>query len=149
MTLSRPTASAICMLYLCLSLMVPAAGAATSLGSVTGARSMHALPGDTVDFDMLLFNIHDNRTLEVVIELEGPDGWDLQSSPANFNLDFHQPGKCYTKPGYECLNTGLGGIMARPVRITADVPYNADDGEYTIVASSSAFGSGSGLSTRP
>jgi hypothetical protein len=121
------------------------ASASISLGSVTGARQLGALPGESASFEMLLFNIHENATVMVDIAVEGPVGWSVSANPQSFALDFSQPGKCFTKPDHVCLNTGLGGVMARPVHVIADVPDSATPGEYVVSASSYVGGGGSGV----
>lgn len=121
-----------CVLVL---LSLHGASASISLGSVSGTRYMEALPGETSNFELLLFNIHDNSSVQVDVVVEGPEGWAVSSSPSTFNLDFSAPGNCFSKQDYVCLNTGLGGVMARPVKVTTDIPDSATPGEYVISAS--------------
>lgn len=128
-----------------LFLMPQTAYASLSLGSVTGARTANAFPGDTVSFDMLLFNIHENSTLVVNIDIEGPDGWVVRTNPASFTLDYHPVSKCITKEYYECLSTGQGGVMARPIKIIVDIPNGISSGKFPIIVTSHVGTDGSSV----
>jgi len=121
-----------------LLLLSHSAMASVSLGSVTGARSIKAWPGDVIRFETFLFNIHENSMLAISMDVEGPEGWAVSADPEAFELDFYPAGRCITKEGYVCLSTGLGGVMARPARFTVEVPSWAEKGKYTTKAWSHA-----------
>jgi hypothetical protein len=132
--------------FIALAMLPHTAAAAISLGSVTGARELASVPGDTISFDLLLFNTHVDSTLGVVIEVEGPGGWETHTSPEGFDLRFSPPGRCVQMEGYECLSTGQGGIMAKPARVVVEVPDSAQDMGYPIKATIYINGEGGDMS---
>jgi len=131
---------------LALLLLAGTSMAAISLGSVTGARTTGAFPGDTVSFEVILFNMHDENGLIIDMEAQGPEGWNVFTDEERFELDFHEVGFCFEKNDYECLNTGQGRVMARPIRISVEVPWSVYDGEYVIRASSTVSGGDGAMS---
>jgi len=131
---------------LALLLLAGTSMAAISLGSVTGARTIGAFPGDTVSFELIFFNIHDENGLTIDMEAKGPEGWNVFTDEERFELDFHDTGACFEKNDYECLNTGQGRVMARPIRINVEVPWSVYDGEYIIRVSTTVSGGDGAMS---
>jgi len=136
---------AACIMFL---LMTQTARSATSLGSVTDAKTADASAGGTVTFRVLMFNAHENSTLSVVSDAEGPEEWDVFVQPESFDLLFSPPGYHTAEEGYECLGTGEGDVMARVVSVSAGIPAYAEPGRYDIRLTSRAGKAGGSMNMR-
>ena len=118
------------------------AGAVLSLGSSTGQKSANAYPGGTVQFRILLFNIHEPSDIGVELSAEAPGKWNTEISPQSFDLEYFPAGACLNREGYECLSTGEGDVMARPFMISVEVPDSAKTGSYDVILISTVRGDG-------
>jgi hypothetical protein len=119
--------------------------AAISLGSVTGARKAEAFPGDTIVFEVFLFNIHQPSDLEVDMSMQGPEGWNIYPESDRIGVKYYPPGGCVSENDYVCLNTGLGYVMARSVSLTVNVPWSVETGVYQVRAISLVRGNSSDM----
>ncbi|MBN2042308.1 MAG: hypothetical protein JW754_00715 [Candidatus Aenigmarchaeota archaeon] len=127
-------------------LMITSAEAVISMGSVTGKNHALAEPGETVEFKILLFNIHEDSGMIVNLNVDDyPEGWTVWTEPEDMELPYTLPSKhVEQEPGYEYLSVPNTGemIKVKPVVLKAEVPDDAGPGEYRInvVASAGKYG---------